>query len=428
MKKYVVCGVSHRGLGLFVGSVVQTYNQRHRIVGLLDVDPKRFEECYRRYPETEGIATYGAHEFERMLKETTPDAVMVAGMDSTHAEYIIAALRHDLDVITEKPMAISAEQCRAILAAERASKGEVTVAFNYRYSPYHRKIKELILEGKIGRVTSVDLNWLVDTHHGSSYFKRWNRRRAHSGGLSIHKSTHHFDLVNWWIDQKPVQVFAHGALHYFGPDSELNPRREDGRVCETCAVKPECRYVMRWTSRSKEVAPPDDHLTWQAVPIADRFTAYRPDRCIFDSEIDIEDTYAVNVQYDRGALLSYSIHFSAPYEGYRLAINGTKGRIETQEFHAPARLPFDVPTHTIDYFPMFGSKQAIQVVEQQGGHGGGDPLMLEDMFLGPDPLRDYRVLAGAREGAYSIAIGEAVWRSAQDNRPVSIPQLLQEAY
>jgi predicted dehydrogenase len=413
---------------MFVGPLVKTFGKQYEVVGLLDIDPQRFIVCRNQYSELKEVPGYGTDEFGKMVTETRPDIVLVAGKDSTHAEYIVQALERDLDVITEKPMAISAEQCRDIVRAERNSKGKVTVTFNYRYSPYHRKIKELVLEGKIGRVTSVDLNWYVDTHHGSSYFKRWNRKRENSGGLSIHKSTHHFDLVNWWIAQKPVEVFAYGALNYFGPDGELNPKKEDGRHCETCEVKPSCRYVMRWTTRSKEVTPPDDHLKANTSTISQRFTTYRPDACIFDSEIDIEDTYAVTVKYDRGALLSYSINFSAPYEGYRLAINGTKGRIETTEYHVPARIPFEVPRQTIEYIPLFGSREIIDVVQNSGGHGGGDPLLLEDLFLGSDPLRDYEILAGAADGAYSIAIGEGVWRSVEEKKPISIPGLLQEAY
>ncbi|MDI6582565.1 Gfo/Idh/MocA family oxidoreductase, partial [Bacillus subtilis] len=76
-------------------------------------------------------------------------------------------------------------------------------AFNYLYSPFHRKIIEMILVGKIGRVTSVDLYWYIDTYNGASYFKRWNRSRQFSGCLSVNKSTHHFDLVNWLLWQNP---------------------------------------------------------------------------------------------------------------------------------------------------------------------------------------------------------------------------------
>lgn len=92
-----------------------------------------------------------------MVRGTGPDAVIVAGADHTHETYIVKALEHDLDVITEKPMAVTGEECRKILEAEAKSKGRVSVTFNYRYMPIHARIKELILEGKIGRVTSVDL-------------------------------------------------------------------------------------------------------------------------------------------------------------------------------------------------------------------------------------------------------------------------------
>ena len=129
-------------------------------------------------------------------------------------------------------MVTTGEDARRVLDAERVSKGTVTVTFNYRYAPIHTKIKEMVWEGKLGRITSVDLNWYLDTYHGSSYFKRWNRRREMSGGLSIHKSTHHFDLVNWWIGQKPVEAFAYGDLHYYGAEGSLIRAKKTVAIAE----------------------------------------------------------------------------------------------------------------------------------------------------------------------------------------------------
>ncbi|WP_159885160.1 Gfo/Idh/MocA family protein [Paenibacillus puerhi] len=425
LKRYVICGVSNRAMGMFIGPILKTFSSHAEIVGLLDADPRRFEVCREQYPELKEVPSYTEEQFDKMILETKADVVIVAGADHTHEAYIVRALEHDLDVLTEKPMATTSDECRRILEAEARSKGKVTVTFNYRYMPIHRKLKELILEGRIGRVTSIDLNWYIDTFHGASYFKRWNRKRSNSGGLSIHKSTHHFDLVNWWIDQTPIEAFAYGALHYYGPDGELNPKKEDGRHCGTCEVKSDCAYFMRWSSRSREVVPKDDHVGAATLGQGKNpYSNYRPDACIFDSEIDIEDTYTATVKYDRGALLSYSVNFSVPYEGYRLAINGTKGRLETQEYHAPSRVPFPVPEQTIDYFPLFGSKETFHVVFNEGGHGGGDPLLLEDIFLGPDPGRPYEILSGARAGANSVLTGEAVWTSVKNGAPVRIQELL----
>ncbi|MCI3196123.1 Gfo/Idh/MocA family oxidoreductase [Bacillus sp. HU-1818] len=423
MKKIAICGLSSRAFSMFIKPLLTNFSSGYQITGLLDADPKRFAVCKERFPELEQVSVFKEEEFDDMMRRSNPDAVIVTGRDDTHVRYIIRTLQWDKDVITEKPMVTTVHDAKRVLAAEAKSKGKVTVAFNYRYSPYHRKIKELILEGKLGRITSVDLNWYIDTYHGASYFKRWNRSRQYSGGLSVHKSTHHFDLVNWWLDQQPEEVFAYGNLYYFGSKSEWNPLRgEDGRFCGTCSVREKCQYYSRWHPRSQNAAVKDDHIDSSADQSL-LYTKYRPDACIFDEEIDIEDTYVAAVKYDGGALLSYSVTFSAPYEGYRLTINGTKGRIETNEFHEPSRIPFSFPEQTIEYYPLFESKQTIQVVKNDGGHGGGDPLLLEDIFLGKDPLRPYDILAGAEAGAYSIAVGEGIWRSVAEKKPITIKGL-----
>ncbi|MDQ0255948.1 putative dehydrogenase [Evansella vedderi] len=422
MRKYAICGVSKRALNMFIEPILNTFSSTAKVVGLLDSDSKRFEVCKNTYPSLLSIPEYLPDDFDQMVAENQPDAVIVASRDDTHVTYILKALEKGLDVIVEKPMATTGEDCKKILDAEAKSSGKVIVTFNYRYTPIHSKIKELILEDKVGRITSVDLNWYIDTYHGSSYFQRWNRIREFSGGLSIHKSSHHFDLVSWWTDQKPVEAFAYGALNYYGPEGELNPKKEDGRFCATCDVQLDCDYYTRWNSRSKNIEVVDDHVG--NTDVDSDYTNYRSDQCIYDSEINIEDTYTATVKYDKGALLSYSVNFSLPYEGYRLAINGTKGRIETVEYHIPQRVPFPTEVQTIDYFPIFGSKETIHVVHKEGGHGGADPIMLEDLFLGVDPRRPYTILSGTEDGAFAVATGEAVWRSVKENKPISINEVL----
>ena len=421
VKRYALCGVSARGIHMFLQPMYRTFAAYARPVALLDIDPLRFEVCKSETPESADLPTYQPCEFGRMLEETRPDAVIVAGVDRTHAEYILAALAHDLDVISEKPMATTSEDCRKIVEAEKRSRGKVVCTFNFRYPPAHRRMRELILDGRVGRITNMDLSWYVDTKHGSSYFNRWNRMRCNSGGLSIHKSSHHFDLVNWLCGGIPESVHAFGGRYYYGADSPYNPSRKAGRVCETCEERLKCAYFRRWATRQDAIEVPDDHIGSFTVGRKNQYTDYRPDRCIFDPEIDIEDTYIANVRYADGALLNYSCNFSMPFEGYRLAVNGTKGRLETQEWHAPARTPFPVEEQQyIDYFPLFGSRERLWSVPGTGSHNGGDPLIREDLFIGPDPDRPYRILSGALEAWYSVAVGEAVWRSIKEERIVKL--------
>ena len=181
--------------------------------------------------------------------------------------------------------------------------------------------------------------------------------------------------------------------------------------------------------RNSEVAIKDDHLTAFQTK-RQLFTTYRPDMCIFDSEINIHDTIVANVKYQNGALLNYSANFSTPYEGYHLAINGTHGRLETREFVGMGAMALP-PVHEdggsqyIDYFPIFEGRERIHVPKSSGGHGGGDPLILEDIFLGEDPARKFDILAKSVDGLRSISIGDAVYCSIMDGEVKNLTSFME---
>ena len=109
-------------------------------------------------------------------------------------------------------MTTDADKCAGILDAVRRTGNHVTVTFNYRFSPVHAQVRRLLADGAIGDVLSVHFEWLLDVHHGADYFRRWHRQKANSGGLMVHKSGHHFDLVNWWLQAAPATVFGFGRL------------------------------------------------------------------------------------------------------------------------------------------------------------------------------------------------------------------------
>ena len=126
-------------------------------------------------------------DFGRMLEETTPDRVIVTTMDSTHDELIVEAMERGCDVIAEKPMTTDEVKCQAILDAQARTGRDITVTHNYRYAPHRLRMKELLMEGRIGRLTSVDFHWYLDVYHGASYFRRWHGKTRFSGTLFVHK-------------------------------------------------------------------------------------------------------------------------------------------------------------------------------------------------------------------------------------------------
>ena len=151
-----------------------------------------------------------------MIEKTKPDLLMVTTVDGFHHEYIIKGLDRGIDVMTEKPMTTDETKCQAMLDAEKRNNRKIVVTFNYRYAPAHQQMKEILLSNEIGKIVSVDFSWYLDVIHGADYFRRWHRLRKNSGSLLVHKASHHFDLMNWWLGADPVEVSGYGGLQIYG--------------------------------------------------------------------------------------------------------------------------------------------------------------------------------------------------------------------
>lgn len=223
-KKYVFVGLGGRACG-FYSPLASTYKKVATIAAFCDVNQARMNhansilvEDFKHKP----VNTYKADDFEKMIKKEKPDEVIVTSIDRTHHKYIIKAMEMGCNVITEKPMTVDENKCQEILDAVKRTGKKLRVTFNYRYAPCASKTRELIMNGAIGDVISVHLEWLLDKNHGADYFRRWHRDKRNSGGLMVHKSTHHFDLVNWWIDSEPETVFAMGDLKFYGRENAEN--------------------------------------------------------------------------------------------------------------------------------------------------------------------------------------------------------------
>ena len=402
-KKYALVGTGGRGTLMYARMIVEKYKKEAELVAMCDANPKRLELAKNSVKRDIPLYT----NFDNMLKEVTFDTLIVATMDSTHHKFIIKALNTGHDVITEKPMTIDDEKCRAILKAEKKSKRKVIVTFNYRYAPYVTRVKELLRKNIIGDIISVDFNYYLDTSHGADYFRRWHRRKENSGGLLVHKATHHFDLVNWFLEDEPKEVFARGALKFYGPT-----RKERGIRCLTCKYKKTCKFYFN-------IEKVEVHKKFFRE--AEKEDGYYRDRCVFSKEIDIEDTMAVSVTYKKGIFLTYSLNAFLPYEGWRMSLNGRKGRLEAEEFHS---FPGGVPDEKeIRIFPLFKKAKIIKIPKVTGGHGGGDVRIMDMLFKKgiPDPLGHQ---AGSRGGAMSILIGVAGNKSIKTGKAIKIKDLL----
>ena len=242
-KRYCQVGLGGRS-GMYTEGIWKDYAAVAELVGLCDTNQARMDLANSKRPAgLPAIPTFLAGGFERMIAQCKPDVVIVTSMDVTHSDYIIRAMELGCDVVTEKPMTTDETRCRAILDAIERTGRKIQVTFNYRYSPPRSQLKQLLMEGVIGDVLSVDFTWLLNTHHGADYFRRWHRNRRNSGSLLVHKATHHFDLVNWWLGAWPEEVSAFGSLRYYTPrmGDQLGLQGR-GERCHGCPVSSQCKF------------------------------------------------------------------------------------------------------------------------------------------------------------------------------------------
>ena len=425
-KRYAIVGTGSRA-GMYVDAVTGQYSEQAELVGLCDLSQVRMD-WHNRGLQASGLPlapTYHARDFDRMIDETKPDTVIVTTVDAWHHEYIARALYRGCDVISEKPLTTTLDRLHKIDEAIKRSGKSLRVTFNYRYAPAYARFRELIRNGAVGTPLAVDFSWVLDTSHGADYFRRWHREKKNSGGLLVHKATHHFDLVNWWIDSYPRQVFALGDLLFYGA-ANAEARGEQ---------YPYTRYTGEAAAKDDPFALRlDEKEAYAGLYLAaEAETGYIRDRNVFGEPITAEDTMAVTARYANGALLSYCLVAYAPWEGLRIAVTGTRGRLEMDVAETVTHLKPDSASAAaskgafketrIRAFPMFGEGYEVDVPVAAGGHGGADPLMLDDLFSAkpaPDPLKR---AATYIDGAASVLVGIATNMSIESGELVSVDEL-----
>ena len=401
-RRYALIGTGHRGSTMWGRDLLRGWRDTLELVALCDINPLRAERSRNVIGSNAPIYT----SVEQTMAEAKPELVIVTTKDATHDDIIVAALEGGADVITEKPMTTTPEKIRRIRDAEKRTGRKVSVSFNYRFAPTAARLRQLLLEGAIGTLTSVDFHWYLDTIHGADYFRRWHAYVKNSGSLFVHKATHHFDLLNWYIGADPQSVSAFGVQRNYGPQGPFR-----GVRCRGCEFASRCDFYFDMSA---------DPLLETLYEDPSAVDGYVRDACVYREDIDIPDTMSATIRYENEVLVSYSLNTFMPIEGYTIAFNGTGGRIEARLFE---RQPFEVPdADEILLVRNFGKGvERIAVPHTGGGHFGGDDRMRNLIFHGGDDPLGQR--AGSRAGAMSVMIGVAALQSSRTGKMVEIAEL-----
>jgi predicted dehydrogenase len=310
-------------------------------------------------------------------------------------------------------MVTDEKQIQQVLDAERKTGEKTRVGHNSISSPSSGKLWELLRSGEIGEITSVDYAEYLDVNHGADYFRRWHGMVENSGSLLLHKSSHHFASLNYYIDSDPVSVYATGSLDNYGKNGPFRAKN-----CRTCPHTSQCSYYMQMEpqmSGEMQRNAMESQETFKKLYIdCEKYDGYLRDGCVFRNEINIPDKTAATIKYANGVQVAYSLVAYSPYEGSRMVITGTKGRIETGGTN-----PLQQRSNGFFLYKNFGKPEIIQTPRGTGSHGGSDNLLRDQIFIPgtPDP---YQQCANTRDGAFACLIGIAARNSIASGQPVKI--------
>ena len=403
--KVALVGTGSRGTSMWGARLVHPYKEYVQMVALCDINPKRLQVA----KELIGIdvPVYSARDFDKMIRETKPDAVIVTTPDCFHAKYAIRAMELGCDVISEKPLATDEQQCQQLLDTEVSTGRKLTTTFNARYGQTSEEIKKVLMSDDLGRIISAEFHEFLDIHHGADYFRRWHKFARFSGTLLCHKASHHFDQMNWWLDAEPVEVHAFGKVDFYGANNAFRYRN-----CRGCPFASKCDFYWDISKNERYVK------LYVQCEDAD---GYLRDSCVWDNEVDTYDSMTVEVKYNNGVLLSYTLNAYMPYEGQVIAFNGEKGRLDVRRY---MRQPWQVEQEAdMRLTRSFKNTKTWTVMPRQGEHGGAD-MKLKNLMFKPDQPDPLNQRAGSRAGVLSSLIGIAARKSIETGERIKIEDLI----
>ncbi|TYB61474.1 Gfo/Idh/MocA family oxidoreductase [Nonomuraea sp. PA05] len=404
MVTLAVVGAGSRGTS-YARHAVET--GRARVVAVADPLAGRRD----RFPEAAPYADW--RDLAALPRQA--DAVIIATQDRDHVEPAVRFAELGYDILLEKPMAVSEDDCRAIVAAAERSGAVFAVCHVLRYTPYTRALKALLDEGRIGEIVSVQHLEPVGWWHQAHSYVRGNWRRAdESTFMLLAKSCHDLDWLVHLTGKQVTRVSSFGGLHHFRPENR--PAGAADR-CLDCSVEPGCPYSAKRLylplagDHSWPLSVLTDDVSEAGVLAALRTGPYG--RCVYACDNDVVDHQVVNLEFEGGTTASFTMTGFTPALHRQTRIFGTRGSIDG-----------DGDRLTVHDF-VTGRSSVVETRPSgdgtaRGGHGGGDEALVEAFLTAVATRERAPILSSPAQSLHSHLIAWAAERSRLTGETVSL--------
>lgn len=368
MIKAILIGAGQRGAQVY-GEYALQHPGEIKIIAVAECNPERRAAFAKAHGIEEGYIFEDWHELLSIGK--IADCAMICTMDQGHVEPVKEALQLGYHVMCEKPMSPNAKECIEMGQYAKKYNRTLTICHVLRYSPFYTKLKEVMDSHVIGDVVSIQHIECVGYWHQAHSFVRGNwRNTEESSPMILQKSCHDMDILAWLIGKPCKAVSSFGSLMHF---KESEAPEGAGRYCfKDCKIEESCPYSAKkiycedeeWYSETirKVVALKG---TQEALKQALQEGPYG--RCVYRCDNDVVDHQVVNLEFEGGATVSFTM-CAFTYEGSRIMnIMGTRGQIVC-----------DMEKNEIEVRDFLtGNKTYHKIKTSVSGHSGSDDRFMK---------------------------------------------------
>ena len=408
---FAILGAGGRG-GMF-SQWIKEHPDCGRVVAVADPNPVR----RKHVADEHGIAAGG--QFEKwddlLARPKLADVVINTTMDRLHLPSAVKALALGYNMLLEKPMASTLEDCVAIDKARRDAKAIVAICHSMRYSSVYQELKRLLDSGAIGELVSFDQLEAVEHIHQSHSFVRGNwGNEGRSSFMLLQKSCHDLDILAHLAGKPCLRVSSFGSLKFF--NKEHAPKGAPPFCTDGCPAEMSCAY-----SSLKVYASPNAHWVAEHAGITqtnftERLNALRHtnfDRCVFQTDNDVVDHQVVAFEFEGGITGTFTMTAFTPFGGRFLRLHGTLGYIQAES-----------DTNTIDLYRLADRKHdKIVIPTGQGAHGGADDRVMHNFIHALRANDASLVLTPTDESLRTHTIVFAAEKSRREKRTVEIAEM-----
>ncbi len=376
MKKLKVILIGAGGRGTGYTNIMAKYPDKFEVVAVADpLDIRRNYIKEKHNLQEKDCYTDWTPLLE---KGKIADVAVIGTMDRDHLAPSLKAISLGYDLLLEKPIAPTPEECKIITDAAEKNNVKVIICTVLRYTPFFMTIKDIIDSGKLGDIISINHEECVGNEHQSHSFVRGNwGNEERSSSMLLQKSCHDMDILQWLIGKRLKKVQSFGSLTYFvaknAPEGAPDFCVQGCPAAETCFYNAEKLYIKQtneetwFRSHASKVAEPSDEIMKEVI------TNTNYGKCVFKCDNNVVDHQTVNMLFEDDITITFSMN-AFNKGGRNIHIMGTKGELNANMEGDSAIRVYNFSTKETEEISMY-AKDGIG-----GGHGGGDDGIILDLY------------------------------------------------